>query len=157
MEQKFIVQYNTLAPNGYNIQSGGEEPPVHYGEDNNACKYSDEQVLQAIKAIKDNPKKTLKQIGDELGISTDVMNDINQGESRRQPNEKYPIRSHNASVIQEDEIDQIIDLLLHSNLTQKEIGAKFGKGRTAITAINNGKNHRRDNLTYPLRTGRIKK
>ena len=45
----------------------------------------------------------------------------------------------------------IIDDLLNTNLTQKEIALKYNVGRTTITAINNGQNFKDNNLNYPLR------
>ena len=50
---------------------------------------------------------------------------------------------------------KIIDDLLFTNLTQKEIGKKYGLGRTAITAINTGQNYKQPELNYPLRKNSI--
>lgn len=36
-------------------------------------------------------------------------------------------------------------------MTQKEIAKKYGVGRTTITAINRGQNHKREHLEYPIR------
>jgi len=45
----------------------------------------------------------------------------------------------------------IIDDLLNTTLTQKEIAKKYGCARTTVTAINNGQNFPQNNLIYPLR------
>ena len=42
-------------------------------------------------------------------------------------------------------------MLQHTKLTQKEIGKKVGWNRSAVTMINIGKNHYRENLEYPIR------
>ena len=39
-EKYYIKYYHSLAPYGYNIARGGEEPPVKYGEDNGFAKIS---------------------------------------------------------------------------------------------------------------------
>ena len=36
-------------------------------------------------------------------------------------------------------------------MSQKEIGQEVGWNRSAITMINIGKNHRQENLDYPIR------
>ena len=36
-------------------------------------------------------------------------------------------------------------------MTQKQIAQKYGVGRTTVTAINNGQNHKKEGLKYPLR------
>ena len=43
-ERYYIKYYNSLVPNGYNLQEGGEEPPHHYGEDHHNSVYSQELV-----------------------------------------------------------------------------------------------------------------
>ena len=51
----------------------------------------------------------------------------------------------------------IIQDLLNSNLTQKEIASKYNCARSTVTAINIGQNNRKENLNYPLRKERVKK
>lgn len=63
----------------------------------------------------------------------------------------YPIRKENTKIDRNKRAKMIIDDLLNTNLTQKEIALKYNVGRTTITAINNGQNFRDNNLNYPLR------
>ena len=49
----------------------------------------------------------------------------------------------------------IIDDLLHTSMTQKEIADKYGVSRTTVTALNRGQNFKQPNLIYPLRKGRV--
>lgn len=53
-------------------------------------------------------------------------------------------------------VDKIIELLFSSDLTQKEIAEKFNIARTTVTAINQGKNNKKENIDYPIRKERIK-
>jgi len=42
-------------------------------------------------------------------------------------------------------------MLKNTKLLQKEIGKIVGWNRSAITMINIGQNHHRDNINYPIR------
>ena len=53
-EQYWIKYYNSLKPNGYNIQEGGNKPPVFKGDNHPNTKISDEQVIQ----LKDDLRNT---------------------------------------------------------------------------------------------------
>lgn len=55
-------------------------------------KLSNEQVLQIISEIKNNPKESLASIGRRLNISSKTISSINCGTIYRQDNENYPIR-----------------------------------------------------------------
>lgn len=55
-------------------------------------KLSNEQVLQVISEIKNNPKESLANIGRRLNISSKTISSINCGTIYRQDNENYPIR-----------------------------------------------------------------
>ena len=54
-----------------------------------------------------------------------------------------------------DEPLYYIDYYLHENELDPDIilkiAEKYGCGRTTVTAINNGQNHKQNNLIYPLR------
>lgn len=55
-------------------------------------KLSDEQVIQIITEIKNNPKESLASIGRRLNISSKTISSINCGIIYKQTNESYPIR-----------------------------------------------------------------
>lgn len=55
------------------------------------------------------------------------------------------------------EVDDIITLLKTSNLTNIEIGSKFGVSDQLISDINCGRVWRKDNITYPIRTNKKNK
>ena len=70
---------------------------------------------------------------------------------RCKKNIDYPIRK--VTTLQEKETiaNAIIDDLINTNLTQKEIAKKHGVARSCVTMINTGKNHRQPNINYPIR------
>lgn len=55
-------------------------------------KLDNEQVLQIIKEIKNNPKESLASIGRRMNISSKTVSSINCGTIYKQDNENYPIR-----------------------------------------------------------------
>lgn len=55
-------------------------------------KLSNEQAIEIIKEIKNNPKESLASIGRRFNISRRTMSSINCGATYKQDNEKYPIR-----------------------------------------------------------------
>ena len=60
--------------------------------------------------------------------------------------------------INQEQLDKIIDLLLHSTLTYEEIKDIVKcNNRTIITHINTGERYRNDKYTYPLRKKDIKR
>lgn len=55
-------------------------------------KLTQEQVINIITEIKNNPRESLASIGRRLNISSKVISSINCGTTYKQKNEKYPIR-----------------------------------------------------------------
>lgn len=78
------------------------------------------------------------------------MRHINEGSSWKKEELNYPLRKTEQDLNKERAL-QVIDLLQNTILSQKEIGKIVGWNRSAITMINIGKNHRQDNLIYPIR------
>ena len=148
-EKYYIQYYRSLAPYGYNIARGGEEPPIRYGEDNGFAKISNEIAKKVREELLDwtIPRK---QIIKKYHLTYDIIRHINDGTSWHDDDYKYPLRPTEVE-INEWRADQVIDMLQHTKLTQKEIGKKVGWNRSAVTMINIGKNHYRENLEYPIR------
>lgn len=148
-EKYYINYYNSVRPYGYNIQLGGEEPPHPSGEDH-PCAKIDEKTARKIQEQALNWLIPRRQIVKDNKITFDMFRHINEGTSWRREELKYPLRP-NETIINEWKADKVIELLKNSSLTQKEIGQQVGWNRSAVTMINLGKNHRRDNLSYPIR------
>ena len=148
-EQYYIDLYRCRAPYGYNIQDGGNDPPHYSGEKNSFAKISEETARkvqeQALNWL--IPRPTIVH---ENKITFDIFRHINEGDSWHRDDLVYPLRP-NETVINEWKADKVIELLKNTKLSQAEIAKQVGWGRTAVTAINNGKNHFRKNETYPIR------
>lgn len=148
-EKQYIIQYNSLAPNGYNIMEGGEEPPIMFGENNPFSKITNE-VANFIKLDLLNYSIPYKEIAKKYQTTRDIIRHINEGTSWHDNNLKYPLRPSEV-LLNAYRAEKAIELLLFSNMSQKEIGKKLHMKRSYVTMINNGKNHRKSNLKYPLR------
>ena len=86
-EQYYIKLYNSnIAEYGYNLTPGGDS--------SHNSKYTENFIRQVIVLIKNNPEKSLTEIGNELGISIGTMSDINCGDTWCFSDESYPIRKN---------------------------------------------------------------
>lgn len=151
-EKYWIKEMNSLAPNGYNILEGGNEPPILYGDNHPNVKISDEQLV----LLKQDLKETnipLSQLAEKYSISKKQVLRINQGVSRSQIDEQYPLRESpniNGKLTEED-VDTIIELLKHTYRFNGTIAREFGVEVHAISQINKGEYHHRENVKYPIR------
>lgn len=151
-EKYWIKYYNSLKPFGYNILTGGDEPPRYIGDEHPNVKISDENV-KLLKIDLAQTAISLSQLADKYNISKKQVMRINQGISRASLNEKYPIRQNpniNGKLSEED-IDNIIDLLRFTYRFNGDIAREYGVEVHAISRINNGTYHHRDNISYPIR------
>ena len=148
-EKEFIVLYNSMDNRyGYNIMPGGEEPPVGVGGNK---KFEDDVIFNIIDDLI-NSTLTYEEIANKNNVSYNTVIQVNNGTRRRcKKNIDYPIRK--VTTLQEKEMvaNAIIDDLINTNLTQKEIAKKHGVARSCVTMINTGKNHRQPNINYPIR------
>lgn len=148
-ERYYIDLYKCKAPYGYNIQDGGNDPSHYHGEDNNFAKISEETARKVQEQAQNwlIPRPTIVH---ENKITFDIFRHINEGTSWHRDDLSYPLRPGETE-INEWKADKVIDLLKTTTLSQKEIAKQVGWARSAITMINIGKNHHRDNETYPIR------
>lgn len=153
-EKYWIKFYNCISPNGYNMSEGGENPPVFYGKNHPLCSHS-EEIVSLVKKMLKETKITSSEIAKVTGYNTSSINRINLGELWFDKNEIYPLRKNGTAQGKEERCLAIIEDLLHTTLTQKEIASKYGVSRTTVTALNRGQNFKQSNLNYPLRKGRI--
>ncbi len=154
-EKYYIKQYNSLVPNGYNIQEGGNEPPHKYGEEHHNSIYSQKLIDNIIDDLLSH-KYTQKQIEEKYDVSQQLITSINRGVTHRRKGISYPIIKTSNYHCNEKEFEQIYYLLKNSNCTCSEIGAYFGFSTSTIKAINSGRNHYRKDINYPIRNFRGK-
>lgn len=151
-EMELMEKFNSYNPKfGYNLTRGD----IGVRGVTTKTDYTDEEVEYAVLLLKDE-RLTLEQIEKKTGISVAYLREINRGYRRPIEGETYPIR-HIDRQLEEDVLEYILDDLLHSNLTQKEIAKKYGVARSTVTMINIGKNNYREELNYPIRKQRVKK
>lgn len=153
-EKYWIQELNTQVPFGYNIQLGGEEPPIMLGEDSPCCKISDATVLLIKNDLRDT-SMTLDQIASKYGISKRQVGRINSGETRYDEKDKYPIRKEPNTCLKltDDDVDQIIHELKYTYKLFGEIASEFNVGYRLINEINSGEScYCKDRLEeYPIR------
>ena len=150
-EKYWIHYYNTLNPNGYNMIEGGTNPPLHIGEDSPYAEHTQEQINQ-IKDLLKNTDQTFEEIAQLYNYSVSSILKINNGKIWYNKQDKYPIRVDNRNKkYYKDRALNIIEDLLNTNLSQRQIAQKYGVSRSCVTMINIGENNKQPGLTYPLR------
>lgn len=151
-EKYWIQFYNSVTPNGYNIMKGGEEPPIHKGQSSPSSKLQDEDV-ENIKYDLKNTNISLSKLACKYKISKKQILRINQGISRKQMNETYPIREipNSKNKLTQYDVEQIIKLLKYSYQFNGEIARQFNVQVQLIDKINKGTAYKQDNEEYPIR------
>ena len=139
LEKSYILQYNSLVPNGYNILEGGEQPPILKGNDNNQTKYPDEKMPELIKMLKDT-SISYKEISNKTGLTVGYLYLINEGKFRNNPSISYPIRKYNQY---EERALKIIKILsTDKTLSNSKIASIFGIRPNEVASINHGKQYK---------------
>lgn len=128
LESQYIKEYNTLVPNGYNLQAQGCANPGR-----NKSKISQDTINNIIQDLKS--KKPIVEIAKKYEISRSYISDINNGKCLRQPNETYPLQQNR---ITNDEYLDIIDMIKNTKYSLREIARYFNRDRDTIRKINNG-------------------
>ena len=149
-ERYWISFYNSTDHNfGYNFLKGGENPPV-----GSHRTLTDQEVLD-IQRILMNGQSIQEVVSKFPQVSESQIVRINNGTAWHNENLTYPLTRPNPNTFTNQEVSYIIEDLQQGDLSQKQIAQKYHCSRSAITAINNGQNFRRDNIQYPIRSTRI--
>lgn len=118
---------------------------------------SDKQVLEIIELLKSS-YLSYEEIGSQYGVEARAISRINRGIFHKQTSETYPIRigklGNNTPKLSYEQVTEIIDLLVNSTLSLRQIAKKFGVEYKDILGIKNGttKLYRKKDLEYPLRS-----
>lgn len=157
-EKDLIQLYNTLSPNGYNIELGGQDPPRTYGEKHFKSVITNEEVNLVICLLKYS-NLTETEIGQlfKKSFNIQLIHSINFGATHHRKNEKYPIRTECPYNLSPKKVDDIKWLLKKSLFPCYQIAEYFKLNTSAIKHINSGRNHYNSNDNYPLRKFRGKK
>lgn len=148
--EKYWIRYYDSFENGYNQTEGGEKPPLNIGINSPFVTHTQQEIDHVFDLIL-NTSKQLKEIAQETGYDYSTIKRIQAGTIWHKENLKYPLRKETGRKYQEERAEMIIEDLLNTKLTQKQIAEKYGCARSTVTAINIGQNNRKENLIYPLR------
>ena len=158
-EKYWIEYYNTTDSKfGYNISEGGDGLHLS-GSQSGSAKLIDKEIDQIINLL-ENSELTYGQIAEKFNINLTTIYHINHGQSYKIKGREYPIRNkeqiNNIKTKSmrklDDSIDEIINLLLNSDLKMTEIGKKFNINRKEVGKINQGIIYKNENYDYPLRS-----
>lgn len=141
----YINKYDSFK-NGFNRSVGG------------GCSYN--SILNSVSAkeiqtmlLDSNIDK--KDIIEKYNISSDMLSDINNGDTWYNSKLTYPLRQPTTAQrgFSKEEINTIINLLRDETYAINQISEKFNCSNTTISCINEGKTtmYRIPNVNYPIR------
>lgn len=147
-KEKYYINYFDsfyTTGKGYNLTQGGQWGS---GTQKLTIKQADE-IKEKIK----NTEKSFIEIGEEYGVTSYCISDINRGRTFHDNSIIYPIRlAPLRSYIDENKINIILDMILNTNMTQEEIALAVDVHANTIGDINRGRNSWcPSDLDYPLR------
>lgn len=112
----------------------------------NKLKDKPESVEKVIYLLK-NTKKSMKEIGEIVGICQQSVSDINNGYSYFNKELEYPIRNNKIS---EEKINKVISLLKDGN-SYSSIGRECSLDPRTVKKINLGTIYHKDDEEYPIK------
>ena len=140
-ESYWINYYNTYK-NGYNQTEGGKTPKY--------IKF-DKEVIKKIKEMLSN-KIDFNTIQKETNVSLSHISEINTGKRHHEDELNYPLNKQTCGrKLCDEDIEEIIELLKTTKISQKRIGERFNVAQTVISKINLGKYYKREDIDYPIR------
>lgn len=114
-------------------------------------RYSKELFKRLVYSLKYETEKSMQQIAKEYNVDMSQLSEINQGNIHRVEWLNYPIRKGKVFCPIYNYADEIIDLLINTNMQQKDIAKKYNVAPSAITNINLGRTYKREGVSYPIR------
>jgi group I intron endonuclease len=150
-EKYYIKQYNSLIPNGYNILSGGEEPPLMRGYEHPEAILSKEDIENLTKDLKETNLSFVELAKKYNFKSNTSIVEFNKGITYVR-DISYPIRKkvYNGKLTDED-VQDIIKLLKYTYRSYINIASQYNMEYKAIKRINTGELHHLSNIEYPIR------
>ena len=143
-ELYYIIKYDSIK-NGYNIVYGA--PYIR----NSFRKITEEEYDSLIQDLVDNII-SISELSIKYNIGKPYIYKINNGIiGKRKENLNYPLRPKKQNNLTEEEANEILSLLMNSNLTYKEIGDLYNKSISHLKKINLGKYHYKNYINYPIR------
>lgn len=158
-EKYYIIKYNSLRPNGYNILEGGSEPPLFKGVEHPEANFKTNKDLEKIVSELKFTKNSIRDIAKGFNVSPSCVSDINLGNTYYNSNNEYPLRkiSNPRGKLTQEDVEEIIYALKFSYTSYEDIGKIYGVEGRSISRINNGTYHKQDVISYPIRKYRATK
>lgn len=142
-EKYWIKYYNTFEGVGYNMTEGGDRGPI-------ARQLLDEQDVREIYDLLLNSTKPQYEIAKEYEISQTLLSNINLGlKYCLEGDYKYPLRKNYKTSLKD--YKELIDLLINTDLSYKEIAKKLNMAESTVKKINYGKLQFDPDMSYPIR------
>lgn len=152
-EKFWIETYNSIAPNGYNLLRGGNEPPVHYALDHPNSSFDGIEEVHQIKEELKNTRLSFSEIAKTHNTSKRTIMRINQGLHYEEIGDKYPIREvpNLCGKLDDEKVKEIIEVLMSTYRQYEDIARQYGISISGVKQINSGDCHPIDGVTYPIR------
>ena len=152
-EKYWIKKLDSLTPNGYNIQTGGENPPVHYGVDHPLSIFDNIETVNLIKDDLRNTCLSLSEIANKYNSSKRTIMRINQGLHYESIYDVYPIRKEplQNGKLSNRQIEEIIEILKYTYRQYNDIARQYEVSPSTIKQINSGDVHFNSEESYPIR------
>lgn len=87
LEVYYIRHFNSYV-NGLNSTEGGED--ILYGELNHACKYTNNQLMEVLRLLANNPEMLLKDISSISGVHMNTVREVSAGTKHLWLSLEYP-------------------------------------------------------------------
>lgn len=165
-EVYYIASLQTLVPNGYNLQTGGQDS----NESVNWIFFDKSKLLKAYELIQ-NTNMSFMEIGNLFGVTGTMIGKINRGEHYAIDGYNYPLRnSETVQTIQKTVVSQklqgensyrcsiteqvarnIVNDLIYSDLRSTEIAQKYNTSCDVVKDINRGRSWKLIERPIPCR------
>lgn len=148
-KEKYYIDYFDsyyVTGKGYNLTQGGQ-----WGSSHQKLTLSDAKEIKNL--ILCNKNLTFQKIADKFGVTIYAISDINRGKTFYDKNLTYPLRpAPTKSIIDEDKLSLILDMILNTNMSYKEIALATDVNEYTVGEISRGTSSWcPPDLTYPLR------
>lgn len=130
---------------------GGDIPPIHYGNDNINTRHNPADI-EKLQDLMLNTNISFEILAKQFNFSMSGIIRINNGVIWHNKKFIYPLRKNKSLIFNQERGKAIIEDLLYTELTQKQIAKKYNVSRSTITMINVGKNCYCENIEYPIRS-----